>query len=67
MSTFVVVQMIVYASMQIPAGMLLDRLGSRATIAIGTSVMAIGQVVLALATSFPLGWPRGSSSVVAMP
>ncbi len=55
MSTFVIVQMIVYASMQIPAGMLLDRLGSRATIAIGTSVMAIGQVVLALATSFPLG------------
>lgn len=55
LSTFVMVQMIVYAGMQIPAGLLLDRLGSRRTIAIGTAIMATGQVGLALATSFPLG------------
>ncbi|MGI5951393.1 MAG: MFS transporter [Brooklawnia sp.] len=55
MSIFVIVQMIVYASMQIPAGMLLDRLGSRRTIAIGTFIMATGQLGLAFASSFPLG------------
>lgn len=55
MSTFVIVQMIVYAGMQIPAGMLLDRLGTRRTLAIGTAIMGTGQVILALATSFPLG------------
>lgn len=55
MSVFVIVQMIVYAGMQIPAGLLLDRLGSRRTIAIGLSIMATGQVALALATSFPVG------------
>lgn len=55
LSTFVVVQMIVYGSMQIPAGLLLDRFGSRATIAAGALIMGTGQVILALATSFPLG------------
>ena len=55
MSIFVVVQMIVYAGMQIPAGLLLDRLGSRKTIAIGLTVMTVGQLGLALATSFPVG------------
>lgn len=55
MSVFVIVQMVVYAGMQLPAGLLLDRLGSRKTIAIGTAIMAAGQVVLALAASFPVG------------
>ena len=55
MSTFVVVQMIVYAGMQIPAGLLLDRMGSRKTIAIGLAVMTVGQLGMALATSFPVG------------
>lgn len=55
LSVFVVVQMIVYGSMQIPAGLLLDRFGSRATIAAGTLIMGTGQLILALATSFPLG------------
>lgn len=55
MGVFVIVQMIVYASMQIPAGMLLDRLGSRRTIAMGATIMGTGQLLLALATTFPLG------------
>lgn len=55
MSAFVVVQMVVYAGMQIPAGLLLDRLGSRKTITIGMAVITVGQLGLALATSFPVG------------
>lgn len=55
MSVFVIVQMALYASMQIPAGVLLDRLGSQKTIAIGLAVMMTGQLILAVATSFPVG------------
>ena len=55
MSMFVIVQAGVYAAMQIPAGAVLDRLGSRNVLAIGLGVMTAGQVVLAFATSFPLG------------
>lgn len=55
MSVFVIVQAGVYAAMQIPAGAVLDRLGSRMSIAIGLGVMTAGQVVLAFATWFPLG------------
>lgn len=55
LSVFVIVQMIVYAGMQMPAGMLLDRLGSRRTLAIGTAIMATGQLGLALAPTFATG------------
>ncbi len=55
MSAFVIVQMVVYASMQLPSGLLLDRLGSRTSLTIGACVMALGQLILALATSFPVG------------
>ena len=50
LSTFAVVQLIVYAGMQIPVGMLVDRFGSRLIITLGGLVMAGGQVALALAT-----------------
>jgi sugar phosphate permease len=50
LSTFAVVQLIVYAGMQIPVGMIVDRLGARLVIAAGGLVMAAGQVTLALAT-----------------
>lgn len=55
LSVFVIVQMAFYAAMQTPAGAVLDRLGSRMSIAIGMGVMTVGQIVLAFATSFPLG------------
>jgi MFS family permease len=51
LSLLAVLQLAVYASMQIPVGLLLDRLGSRRMIAIGALVMAAGQLALALATS----------------
>lgn len=49
LSSFVVVQLAVYAGMQIPMGVLLDRFGSRLLISLGAVLMASGQVVLGLA------------------
>jgi len=51
LSTLAVVQLIVYAALQIPVGVILDRVGPRALIAIGAALMVIGQVTLALAPS----------------
>ena len=42
-STFVVLQLGVYALAQIPAGVLLDRYGSRVTLTAGAVLMALGQ------------------------
>jgi len=50
-STVAVVQIIVYAALQIPVGILVDRVGARTLIVIGALVMATGQAVLALAPS----------------
>ncbi|MFC8042575.1 nitrate/nitrite transporter [Nocardia sp. NPDC057353] len=54
LSGFVVLQVIVYAGMQIPAGLLLDRVGSRVMIAAGAVLMAAGQGLLALTDLLPL-------------
>lgn len=53
LSTFVVLQVIVYAAAQVPAGLLLDRFGSKALIVAGAAVMASGQLVLAFTESLP--------------
>lgn len=52
LSTLAVVQLVVYAALQIPIGVLLDRLGSRTLIAIGAVLMVAGQLLLAFAPSF---------------
>ncbi len=49
LSLFAVLQLVMYAAMQIPVGVLVDRLGSRAMIALGGGVMAGGQLLLSLA------------------
>jgi MFS family permease len=54
LSGFVVLQLLVYASLQVPAGVLLDRFGARRLVAAGALVMAAGQLALALATSLPV-------------
>lgn len=54
LSTFVVLQVVVYAGAQVPAGILLDRYGSRALIVAGAALMASGQLLLALTESLPL-------------
>src|SRR5660397_165488 len=53
LSTFVVVQLAVYAGMQVPVGVLLDRYGSRVLIAGGAVLMAVGQVLLGVVHDLP--------------
>jgi MFS family permease len=53
LSTFVVLQVVVYAGAQIPAGLLLDRFGSKALIVTGAGLMASGQLTLAFTESLP--------------
>lgn len=49
LSSLAVVQLIVYAGMQIPVGILIDRFGPRTLILSGTALMMAGQVVVAIA------------------
>jgi MFS family permease len=49
LSTFVVVQVFVYAALQVPVGVLIDRVGSRLMIVGGGLVMAAGQLLMAQA------------------
>ncbi len=53
LSTFVVLQVVVYAGAQIPAGLLLDRYGSRVMIVAGGVLMAAGQLTLAFSEALP--------------
>ena len=52
---FTVLQLVVYAGMQIPVGVLLDRFGSRAMLLAGLVLMTPGQLAFAFATTFPVG------------
>jgi MFS family permease len=53
LSLFVVLQLAVYAGLQVPVGAMLDRFGSRRMVATGAAVMGLGQ--LALAASHSVG------------
>ncbi len=55
LSTFTVVQLTVYAAMQIPVGVLLDRFGSKRLMLTGLLLMSGGQLWFAVAGSFPVG------------
>ncbi len=54
LSTLTVVQLIVYATLQVPVGMLLDRVGPKLPIAAGAALMVLGQLALALAPDIGL-------------
>lgn len=54
LSSFVVLQLIIYAGAQIPTGVLLDRFGSKTMIVSGAAVMSAGQLILALTPSLPV-------------
>ncbi|GAA4686223.1 MFS transporter [Frondihabitans cladoniiphilus] len=54
LSMFSVLQLLVYATLQIPVGTLIDRFGPRALIASGAALMAIGQVTLAFSDTLPV-------------
>jgi MFS family permease len=64
LSTFVVLQVVVYAAAQVPAGVLLDRFGSRVLIVSGAALMAGGQLLLALTESLPLA--IGARAIVGL-
>ncbi|GGB81533.1 MFS transporter [Knoellia flava TL1] len=55
LATFTVVQLVVYAGMQIPVGVLLDRFGSRRLLLVGLALISIGQLWFAFAGSFGVG------------
>lgn len=55
-STFVVLQLALYALAQVPVGLLLDRYGSRIMLSAGLLIIIGGQIVLALATELQLAY-----------
>src|SRR5690606_29489665 len=55
LSTFTVLQLAVYAAMQIPVGVLLDRHGSKRLLLVGLTLMTAGQFWFAFAGSFEAG------------
>ena len=52
LSTFTMLQMLVYAGMQIPVGLLIDRFGPRRLLMTGLSVMCVAQAAFAAVGSF---------------
>lgn len=54
LSTFVMLQLLVYAGMQVPVGLLLDRFGPRRVLTVGVVVLTVGQAGFALVDSYPL-------------
>ena len=53
LATFTALQLLVYAGMQVPVGVFLDRFGSRAMLIAGSAAMAVGQLAFAYADSYP--------------
>ncbi|WP_371498257.1 MFS transporter [Kitasatospora sp. NBC_00374] len=62
LSTFSIVQVLVYAAMQIPVGLLVDRFGPRRVLLLGVLLMSVGQLAFALSASF--GPALGSRAVL---
>ena len=54
LSSLGMMQMVIYAAMQIPVGMLLDRLGASRMIVTGAALMAVGQAIVAIAPTLEL-------------
>lgn len=52
LSTLAVVQLIVYAALQVPVGVILDRVGPRILIMVGAALMIVGQLAVAVAPDF---------------
>ena len=56
LATFSVLQLLVYAGLQVPVGVLIDRYGSKRLIVVGSLVMAGAQAMFAVATALPLAY-----------
>jgi MFS family permease len=55
LSAFAVLQLVVYLSMQVPAGVLADRVGPRRMLTFGLVAMGLGATLFSLVTSLPGG------------
>lgn len=55
LSTFTVLQVAVYAAMQVPTGLLVDRFGPRAVLTAAAVFLGVGEVAFGLAHSYPVG------------
>ena len=64
LSMFAVLQLAVYAAMQVPVGVALDRFGTRRLVAVGAIVMAAGQLLLGV--SHTVGWAIVARVLVGM-
>lgn len=53
LATFTMLQLLVYAAMQIPVGLLVDRFGSRSVLASGAVLLTLAQAGFAFAESYP--------------
>lgn len=54
LGAFVMVQLGLYALMQVPAGLAIDRWGARRVLLVATLVMGSAQILFAVATSYPV-------------
>ena len=54
LGAFVLLQIGVYAAMQVPTGVLVDRYGPRRLLLCAAALMALGQLLFAVAPSYPL-------------
>lgn len=64
LSTFVVLQLLVYASMQVPVGLLVDRFGPRRVLLTGTLILTLAQLSFAFADNYM--WALGSRFFVGV-
>lgn len=54
LATFTMLQLLVYAGLQIPVGLLVDRFGSRSVLLTGTLLLVVAQIGFALASTYGL-------------
>ncbi|MCP3819344.1 MFS transporter [Streptomyces sp. A3M-1-3] len=52
LSTFSILQLLVYAGMQIPVGLMVDRLGAKKVLTLGVVLFTVGQLGFALSPSY---------------
>lgn len=52
LSTLAVLQIVVYAAMQVPVGVVLDRVGPKALIVVGSALLGAGQITIGVAPEF---------------
>ncbi|WP_269855329.1 MFS transporter [Streptomyces sp. RPT161] len=62
LSTFSILQVLVYAGMQIPVGMLVDRFGTKKVLTVGVVLLTAGQLGFALSHSYAMA--LGSRAVL---